>query len=114
MELYDLLKSIKEHFQVDETLRAYLFDNKIELIDYTSEVELPDGDKLDAFFGNLGILYLEDNKITCIENNSIKLITPANCEIFAYLASLIGTEIIDYDSYAKLLDIRQQDLYQEI
>ena len=51
------------------------------------------------------VLYLEDNKITCIENNSIKLITPANCEIFAYLASLIGTEITDYDSYVIAYDV---------
>lgn len=114
MELYELLNKIKQNFQVDETLRAYLFDNKIELIDYTEEIDLPDGHKLDPFFGKLGTLYLQNNKISCIENNSINLITPANYEIFSFLASLIGTEITDYDSYAKLLDITQQDLYQEI
>lgn len=114
MELYELLNKIKQNFQVDETLRAYLYDNKIELIDYTEEIDLPDGHKLDPFFGNLGTLYLQNNKISCIENKSINLITPANCEIFSFLASLIGVEITDYDSYAKLLDIHQLDLYQEI
>lgn len=114
MELYDLLKQIKENFQVDETLRAYLYDNRIDLIDFTDEVELPNGQKLDAFYGKLGSLILENNKISCIENNCINLITPANCEIFTFLASLIGVEITDYDSYAKLLNIRQLDLYQEI
>lgn len=114
MKLYELLNKVKEQFQVDESLRAYLYENKIELVDYTSEVELPDGRTIDPFYGNLGTLCLQGNKITCIENNSIKLITPANCHIFAFLASLIDIEIEDYDNYAKLPSISQIDIYQEV
>lgn len=113
MLLKELLKDIKKEFMVDEHLKAYLYENKIELVDFTLgwSDELPDGRLIeqDDVYGNLGTLYLENGKITTIENNSIHLITSANQQIIIYLASLIGITIDDYDSYDKLKNIRQLD-----
>lgn len=50
ISLPELMKQIKQIFQVDDKLRAYLYENKIKVIDYTPEIELPDGQKLDEFF----------------------------------------------------------------
>lgn len=50
ISLPELMKQIKHIFQVDDKLRLYLYENKIKVIDYTPEIELPDGQKLDEFF----------------------------------------------------------------
>ena len=108
MLLNELLKCIKKQFMVDEKLIAYLYSDKIELVDFTSGFEIPEKDiKGDDFYGFLFTIYLKDNKISCIENNSIHLITPANKDTIIYLANLIDIKIEDYDSYEKLPDISQ-------
>lgn len=112
MLLKELLKDIKREFMIDEQLKAYLYENKIELVDFTSgfEYEVKEEKKVeDDFYGNIGTLYLENGKITHIENNSIHLITKSNQQLVIYLASLIGTIIDDYNSYDKLKNIRQLD-----
>lgn len=113
MLLKELLKDIKKQFMVDEYLKAYLYENKIELIDFTQgwSDETPDGRLIeeDDFYGNIGTLCLENGEITHIENNSIHLITKSNQQLVIYLASLIGTIIDDYNSYDKLKNIRQLD-----
>ena len=112
MLLKELLKDIKREFMIDEQLKAYLYENKIELVDFTSgfEYEVKGEKKVeDDFYGNIGTLYLENGKITHIENNSIHLITKSNQQLVIYLASLIGTIIDDYNSYDKLKNIRQLD-----
>lgn len=109
MLLNSLLLDIKKKFMVDDQLKAYLYENKIELIDFTPGFYLSNGEWEDDFYGFLFTIYLEDNKISCIENNSIQLITPVNQQTVIYLASLIGTIIDDYDNYDKLKSISKLD-----
>lgn len=113
ISLPELMKQIKSIFQVDDKLRVYLYENKIKVIDYTPEIELPDGQKLDEFFGNLFTIYIDGNKITVIENSSISLITPANAEAIKFLTSLVGKEIEAYEQYPKLPTIKDLD-YKEL
>lgn len=115
MKLHDILKEIKQVFEVDESLRAYLYSNKILLIDYTSEVDIDDDHKLDAFYGRLGTIYLnENNEIKTIENECINLITPVNKDSLIHLCNLIGIQIEDYNDFPKLPNIKQINLYEEI
>lgn len=110
MKLKELMTQIKDKFQVDEQLRAYLYKDRIKFIDYTSKCVLKNGKKLDDFYGNLMSIYLKENKISCIECNIINLITPANIEAINFLTSLINIEIEDYNSYkylTSLEDIKQ-------
>lgn len=110
ISLKQLMEEIKETLMVDEILKAYLYENKIEFVDYTSPVDLENGDKLDDFYGNLCTLYIDkDNKISTIENPSINLITPVNINALRFLTNLIGQEIEDYDQYPKLPSIRELD-----
>ena len=110
ISLKQLMEEIKEIFMVDEILKAYLYENKIEFVDYTSPVDLENGDKLDDFYGNLCTLYIDkDNKISTIENPSINLITPVNIKALRFLTNLIGQEIEAYDQYPKLPSIRELD-----
>ena len=39
ISLEQLMKDLKREFIVDETLKAYLYENKIEFDDYTSPIE---------------------------------------------------------------------------
>ena len=107
MKLKELLNEIKRKFMVDEILKAYLYNDKIELVDYTGAVSLSDGTELKDHYGNLGVIYLDSSKnsISMFENNCIHLITPANKEIVTYMSSLIGLIIEDYEDYDKLPEI---------
>lgn len=110
MLLKDLLKDIKKNLMVDEQLKAYLYKDRILLIDFTSGFELPEQSiNMKDFYGTIGSLLLKDNKISSIENEIIHLITPANQQTIIYLASLIGTEIDDYDQYEKIKTLRESE-----
>lgn len=110
MKLKELMKQIKRNFLVDEQLRAYLYKDVIRFIDYTSGCTLSNGEELKPHYGSILNIYLENNKISYIECNSISLITPANAELIKFVASLINIEIEDYSSYNYLTsfeDIKQ-------
>ena len=110
ISLEQLMKDLKREFIVDETLKAYLYENKIEFVDYTSPIDLENGDKLEDFYGNLCTIYIDkENKISTIENSCINLITPVNVKVINFLTSLIGEEIEAYDQYPKLPSIRELD-----
>lgn len=99
MKLKELMEQIKRNFLVDEQLRAYLYKDVIRFIDYTSGCTLSNGEELEPHYGSLLNVYLKDNKISYIECDSISLITPANANLIKFVASLINTEIEDYNSY---------------
>lgn len=108
MLLKDLMNEIKEKLMVDEELRAYLYEDKIVFIDFTSGFS-QDGIDLEDFYGTLLTVFIKDKKISCIENESIHLITPVNKNIVSWLTTLIEVEIEDIDKYPKLKSIEDQD-----
>ena len=113
MKLKELMEQIKRNFLVDEQLRAYLYKDVIRFIDYTSGYTLSNGEELEPHYGSLLNIYLEGNKISYIECDSINLITPANANLIKFVASLVNIEIEDYDSYNYLpsfRDIEQSEI----
>lgn len=109
MKLNDLLKNLKYNLHIDDKLKAYLYDDRIEIIDYTSEYVLADGYKVDACYGYMLNLYIKNNTITMFEDKAFKLVTTANKDTLTYLISLIGLEIEDYDNYNKLPKLENLD-----
>lgn len=112
MQLHTLLKLIKNNFVVDEELRAYIYKNRIEFIDFTSAI-IQDGKQImDDFYGLMFILYYDkDNTITSIEPTSLNLITSGNANMYKFLADLIGQQIGDLNSYPVVPDLDEQ-IYQ--
>lgn len=98
MKTSDFIKELKEHLPAIDTLRAYLYKDKIEVIDYTESFEL-DGIKEEPFYGRVLTIYIEDNKVSVIKNHSFELITPANVEMLKYILSILGVELEDYENH---------------
>lgn len=99
MQLHTLMKLVKNHFMVDEKLKVYIYEDRIDFIDYTSPIELPDGELLKEFNGLLITIYYKDTKIIALEPHSLNLITPRNTEIYKFLCDIIGAEIADLHKY---------------
>ena len=99
MQLHTLMKLIKNNFMVDEKLKVYIYEDRIDFIDYTSPIDLPDGELLKEFNGLLISLYTKENKIVAIEHHSLNLITPKNKNIYTFLCSLIETSITDLHKF---------------
>lgn len=112
MKLKELMEQIKRSFLVDEQLRAYLYKDVIRFIDYTSGYTLSNGEELEPHYGSLLNIYLEGNKISYIECDSINLITPANANLIKFVASLVNIEIEDYDSYNYLPSFRDIEQFE--
>lgn len=105
MKLKDLGKKIRDVYMVDDILKIYCYNDKINFVDYTSEYESSNGEKIKACYGNILTLGIKNNKITYAENPSIGFITKSNKNTIIYIANLIGLDIEDYDQYPKLFDI---------
>jgi len=112
MQLKTLMKLVKNNFMVDEKLKVYIYEDKIEFIDYTSPIELPNGETLKEFNGLLLTIYYRDNKIIALEPRSLSLMTPRNTGIYKFLCDIIGTEIDDLKSYPVISENDNKDLVQ--
>ena len=100
MRLYTIMKLIKNQFMVDEELRAYKYDDRIELFEYVSPVEQDGKEVMKSMECRLMILYYNDkNIITAIEHNCLKLLNQRNKNLYKFLIKLIGEPIIDLDKY---------------
>lgn len=106
MRLKELGQEISKVFIIEDTLKMYCYENKLEFIDYTPEYKLPNGAIITESYAHFLTLNIKDNKVSCIENSSLTLITPSNKNMIKYLADLIGVEIEDYNDYSKLLSIK--------
>lgn len=105
MKLYDMMTVIKDKFKVEE-LRAYLYKDKIEFIDFTPGYK---GSK--DFYGGLFTIYVDHNVIISIDNESMHFINDKNKDCISYLIGLIGTEIEGYQYFPKLDSI--ENMYYE-
>lgn len=106
MQLHTLMKLIKHNFQVDEELRAYIYNNRIKFIDFTSGFT-QDDITLNDFYGKLLTIYYDEEtlEIKSIEPHCLSIITPVNKEVYKYLADLIGKTIDDLNNYPKTMDL---------
>lgn len=109
MKLKDFLKELRYKLLIDDNLKAYLYGDKMEIIDYTPGYELQNGEIIDPFYGHVLDIYFEGNTISIVEDRAMKIITPVNKDTHIYLANLIGLEIEDYGDYAKLPNHRDLD-----
>lgn len=109
MKLREFLKELRCKLLIDDNLKAYLYKDKIEIIDFTPGFDLENGERIEDFYGHVLDIYLEDNKITIIEDRAMKMMTPVNKDTYIYLANLIGLEIEDYSDYEKLSNHRDLD-----
>ena len=100
MRLRTVMKLIKNQFMVDEELRAYKFNDRIELFEYISPIK-QDGKKvMDEMECRLMTLYYDKNNvITSIEHNCLSLINERNMCLYKCLIKLVGEIIIDLDKY---------------
>ena len=114
MQLHTLMKLVKNHFMVDELLKVYVYEDRIDFIDYTGPVELPDGELMKEFNGMLLTMYYKDNTIISIEHHSLKLITPRNIGLYKFLCDLIDTKIDDLRSYPVIPEGTEEDLVQTL
>ena len=112
MQLHTLMKLVKNNFMVDEKLKVYIYEDRIDFIDYTSPVDLPDGETLKEFNGLLMTIYYRDTKIIALEPHSLSLITPRNKNLYSFLGDLIGQEINDLKSYPVISEKDNEDLVQ--
>lgn len=112
MQLHTLMKLVKNHFMVDEKLKVYIYEDRIDFIDYTSPIELPDGETLNEFNGRLITMYYRDSVIIAIEPQSLNLITPRNTGLYKFLCDLIETKIDDLKSYPVISEKDNEDLVQ--
>ena len=100
MRLKTIMKLIKNQFMVDDELRAYRYEDRIELFDYVSPIE-QDGKKImDEMECRLLVLYYnKDGIITTIEHNCLTLLNERNSHLYKCLIKLLGEKIIDLDKY---------------
>lgn len=114
MKLRELLRELKTKFLIDEILKAYLYKDRIEIIDYTSEYEYEDENKNihkePDFYGRCITLYLKNNEINYIDPCCISYFTKANKNALIYLLNLIDTIIEDYNDYDKLEDKNKESI----
>lgn len=106
MILQEIFESIIDLFHIDDALEVHILEDKVELFEITYGCDLPDGNTMKDFKGLLCILYIKENKITCIEHPSMHLITSANSKIYEYLLNLINIQITDFEQYDKDITIR--------
>ena len=111
MQLHTLMKLVKNNFMVDEKLKVYIYEDRIDFIDYTSPIELPNGETLKEFNGLLLTMYYKDNKIIAIEHHSLNLITPRNTNLYKALCDLIDNEINDLQDYPIIQENSNKDLF---
>jgi hypothetical protein len=84
LKLKDLLLQLKKCLIVDDTLKAYLYKNKIEIIDYTPAISLEEADiNLSEFYGHTIDLIIDNNVISSIDASTFSLFTPANKEVIS-------------------------------
>ena len=111
MQLHTLLKLLKHGFHVDNELRAYIFNSKLEILEHDPEIKI-DNKVIREFNGLLCTIYFNDkNIITIIEPSSIHTITTANKSLYKTLVDLIGQEITDIKSYSVIEDIYKSSDY---
>ena len=102
MKLKALLEELKHVFLIEEELRAYLYEDRIEVCDYTSAIRLTDR-TLDETLCLVATIYVnKENKINIIENRLLNMITTANADMVRFLTNLIGQTVDDYKEYPKL------------
>lgn len=105
---------VKENMQVDEELRAYVYEDKIEFVEFTSGIEIPENNiSLKDFCGILFIAYIKEDKICCIEDKCMNIITRANKTAFIFLASLIDIKIDDFNITPKL-ESANTEFYEKV
>ena len=111
MQLQELLQLVKKNFLVDDELRAFIYKGKIEFIDYNEPVYQNGNKIMEDFYGLLCVLYFDEKtfEITSIEPSCLRLITKVNCNLYSFLASLIGQYIDDINSYPRLPSISDLD-----
>ena len=100
MRLRTVMKLIKNQFMVDEELRAYKYDDRIELYEYISPIDKDGKRILNEMECKLMILYYnKNNVITSIEHSCLSLINERNMCLYKCLIKLVGEIIIDLDKY---------------
>jgi hypothetical protein len=110
LKLKDLLIKLKSTLMIEDALKAYLYEDKIELIDYTPAISLEEADvTMPDFYGHTIDLIVEKNVISAIDASTFSLFTPANKEVISELLDLIGATIIDYSEYEKLPSIEERN-----
>lgn len=108
MQLKELLNELHKKLHIEDSLKAYLYNNHIEICEYTEAVVLENNQVIDDFLGHCLDIIIKNNKIVAIDNKSFSFLTSNNKDIFIYLANLINTDIEDYDLWEKLPDKRDE------
>lgn len=115
MKLYDIMKDVKQIFHIDETLRVYIYKDRIDFIDFTSKILDKDGNELvPDFYGKLFSVEYKDKIITIVEPQSLSFMTANNVSLYRYLCSLVHKEIEDLDSFPVIPEYEHEDLAQTL
>lgn len=115
MQLNTLLKLLKHGFHVDEELRAYIYKDRVEIVEHEPEITIVGERVISEFNGLLCIIYYNDkNIITAIEPSSLSLLTTANKALYKTLIDFIGQDIADLKNYPILEDRYKSEIYQSV